>query len=221
MNANPNTVTLTIEKGALKFSAGHFTIFSATQRERMHGHNYYLALTYEAELAEPGLSFDYRILKSYLRERCRYLDGYFLLPTQSPYLEIRPKALSQPIVSPAEIEEKANTELNDSEWGLSYSNPPQAYADPHAGLTQPSVLISNPASESDYIEAIFNGQRLLFWREDIRLLSIPNITLEALSQWFLEDLVSQTSLIESCQIVALSLQLFNGEENSGVSVWHR
>ncbi|MDC0574224.1 6-carboxytetrahydropterin synthase, partial [Luminiphilus sp.] len=32
--------TLHINKQAHKFSAAHFTIFSATDRERLHGHNY-------------------------------------------------------------------------------------------------------------------------------------------------------------------------------------
>ena len=32
--------TLHIDKQAHKFSAAHFTIFSETDRERLHGHNY-------------------------------------------------------------------------------------------------------------------------------------------------------------------------------------
>ena len=32
--------TIELSKEYLKFSAGHFTVFSATERERLHGHNF-------------------------------------------------------------------------------------------------------------------------------------------------------------------------------------
>ena len=35
-----DTVTIRLAKENMKFSAAHFTIFSASERERLHGHNF-------------------------------------------------------------------------------------------------------------------------------------------------------------------------------------
>ncbi len=45
----PRTV-IEITKEALHFAAAHFTLFSATERENLHGHNFYVALEIEAEV---------------------------------------------------------------------------------------------------------------------------------------------------------------------------
>lgn len=78
--------TIELYKENMKFSAGHFTIFSATEREPLHGHNYnvYLALT--AWVEENGLSFDYRYYKEKVYKLCKQLSQTFLMPTQSQYL---------------------------------------------------------------------------------------------------------------------------------------
>ncbi len=72
----------------LKFSAGHFTIFSQTRREHLHGHNYSLEVKVSALMQEPGLSFDYNLLKKKLVNECATLNSRFLLPSESPYLKI-------------------------------------------------------------------------------------------------------------------------------------
>jgi 6-pyruvoyltetrahydropterin/6-carboxytetrahydropterin synthase len=81
-------VTLEFYRGSLHFSAGHFTIFSATERERIHGHNYYLEAAMTAEINEPGITFNYQIFRDRLATLCRQLHLYFLLPMHSPYLQI-------------------------------------------------------------------------------------------------------------------------------------
>lgn len=75
-------------KEELSFSAGHFTIFSATEREQLHGHNYYVSITFNTKIAHNGLAFDYRYYKKKLLVICEQLDRHFLLPTQSPYLQL-------------------------------------------------------------------------------------------------------------------------------------
>jgi 6-pyruvoyltetrahydropterin/6-carboxytetrahydropterin synthase len=70
------------------FSAGHFTIFSETEREDMHGHNYNVAVSMQVELQDNGMSFDYRVYKNKLKDLCQQLDRRFLLPSQSHYLKI-------------------------------------------------------------------------------------------------------------------------------------
>lgn len=80
--------TVTIQKGEMKFSSGHFTIFSKTHRENMHGHNFTVRAEISAHYDVNGMAFDYRFYKKRLYELCDELDGYFLLPTASEYLRI-------------------------------------------------------------------------------------------------------------------------------------
>jgi 6-pyruvoyltetrahydropterin/6-carboxytetrahydropterin synthase len=74
------------------FSAGHFTIFSATEREDLHGHNYHVSVSMQVELNDNGMAFDYRIYKNKLRELCEQLDRRFLLPAQSLFLKLEETA---------------------------------------------------------------------------------------------------------------------------------
>lgn len=77
-----------ISKEYLKFSAAHFTIFSDSSLELLHGHNYYVALRLEAREAGNGLVLDFKILKDILRRVCGELDEKILLPMESSLLKI-------------------------------------------------------------------------------------------------------------------------------------
>lgn len=81
--------TLHFRQGKLKFSAGHFTIFSATERETLHGHNYTIELIVTAEQCAPGIVFDYRLLEDKLFQLTRQLHLHCLMPQHSPYLTIQ------------------------------------------------------------------------------------------------------------------------------------
>lgn len=81
--------SLEIHKEELSFSAGHFTIFSAEEREQLHGHNYYVSVAFKKVIQDNGLSFDYRIYKKKLLALCDQLDRHFLLPSQSEYLQLK------------------------------------------------------------------------------------------------------------------------------------
>ncbi|OGV25443.1 MAG: 6-pyruvoyl tetrahydrobiopterin synthase [Legionellales bacterium RIFCSPHIGHO2_12_FULL_37_14] len=78
--------TIELQKESMKFAAGHTTIFSATEREPLHGHHYtvYFALT--TWVFENGMTFDYRYYKAKLKELCSKLHQTFLMPMNSPYL---------------------------------------------------------------------------------------------------------------------------------------
>ena len=80
-----------LHKNELHFSAGHFTIFSATERENLHGHNYELSVELHVLLPGNGLAFDYRVYKNKLMTVCQQLDRRFLLPQQSKYLKLEEK----------------------------------------------------------------------------------------------------------------------------------
>ena len=77
--------TLYIDKEAHKFSAAHFTIFSATERERLHGHNYSVSAKIVAPMGDNGFAADYNVYKSRLAALCDALDEYMLLAADSPY----------------------------------------------------------------------------------------------------------------------------------------
>ena len=80
--------TISISKEALHFAAAHFTIFSATERENLHGHNFQVAADIDAEVGKDGLAFDYNLVKSALQALCDGLDERTLLPGRSPHLAI-------------------------------------------------------------------------------------------------------------------------------------
>lgn len=77
-----------ISKEYLNFSAGHFTIFSATERENLHGHNFQVRCHVTAGVGPDGMAFDYVLLKRVLKSLCDELDERLLLPLHSPHLRI-------------------------------------------------------------------------------------------------------------------------------------
>lgn len=80
--------TVVLYKEDFKFSAAHFTIFSATERERLHGHNFKVTCSLTGAVGPNGFIADYRQYKAALRAACDRLDEYLLLPDRSPYLRI-------------------------------------------------------------------------------------------------------------------------------------
>ncbi len=85
---NTYLTTVELQKESMKFSAGHTTIFSATEREPLHGHMYMVYLGITTWVKENGMTFDYRYYKQKMQELCRLLNQTFLMPTQSPYLSM-------------------------------------------------------------------------------------------------------------------------------------
>ena len=75
-------------KENFKFSCGHFTIFSQTERENLHGHNFRVMVRFTSEVLEHGMTFDYGKLKKKTEQLCEMLNEHFLLPGKSPYLKI-------------------------------------------------------------------------------------------------------------------------------------
>ncbi|MEO0367166.1 MAG: 6-carboxytetrahydropterin synthase [Pseudomonadota bacterium] len=80
--------TIVIDKQYLHFSVAHFTIFSATSRERLHGHNVRIGVSITGEVDDNGLCFDYAVYKKILKELCARYDEYTLIAKHSPHLKI-------------------------------------------------------------------------------------------------------------------------------------
>jgi 6-pyruvoyltetrahydropterin/6-carboxytetrahydropterin synthase len=80
--------TIEISKDYLHFNSAHFTIFSATEREDLHGHTFYVRAFVTSAINENGMAFDYNILKTSLLKLCGHLDEKVLLPERSPHLNL-------------------------------------------------------------------------------------------------------------------------------------
>lgn len=77
--------TLYIDKESHKFSAAHYTIFSGTDRERLHGHNYSVSAMIVAPMGDNGFAADYNVYKRRIKALCDELDEYMVLPERSPH----------------------------------------------------------------------------------------------------------------------------------------
>jgi 6-pyruvoyltetrahydropterin/6-carboxytetrahydropterin synthase len=84
----PSVSTIEISKDYLHFNAAHFTLFSASEREDLHGHTFYVRASVDGPVGDDGLAFDYNLFKSALKSLCDELDEKVLLPERSPYLTL-------------------------------------------------------------------------------------------------------------------------------------
>jgi len=80
--------TIKISKEDIKFSSGHFTIFSETERETLHGHNFNISCEVKGRVNENGMITNYQTIKNDLRCFAKELDEKFLLPSNSPFMKI-------------------------------------------------------------------------------------------------------------------------------------
>ena len=85
---NKRYSSIEIAKHALNFSIAHFTIFSKSERENIHGHNFQVTCELTAPVDENGLIFDYNIIKSVIRSICDEIDEHVVLPGKSPHLKL-------------------------------------------------------------------------------------------------------------------------------------
>jgi len=84
----PVISTIEISKEYLHFNAAHFTLFSASEREDLHGHTFYVTATVDSHVGDDGLAFDYNLLKTHIKSLCDALDEKVLLPERSPHLRL-------------------------------------------------------------------------------------------------------------------------------------
>jgi len=84
----PRTTTIELFKEEMKFSAGHFTIFSASERENLHGHNFTVYVAIEGGVSDNGMLADYGGYKRWVIGRCHAWNETFFLPGESPYLRV-------------------------------------------------------------------------------------------------------------------------------------
>jgi 6-pyruvoyltetrahydropterin/6-carboxytetrahydropterin synthase len=152
-----------VHKEELKFSAGHFMLFSATERETMHGHDYQISVAFETLIEKNGMSFDCRYYKQKLLKLCVSLDYHFILPAHSEFLQLQE---------------------TDDQW-----------------------LVH------------FNKKTIPFFKHDAVVLAITNVTLEELSNWFLQHLLNNAAELLEHKIFGIKVTAFNGRGESGATHW--
>ncbi len=82
--------TIHLAKESFKFSSTHFTIFSATEAEKLHGHNYQVKCDIEIDQLDSqiGMAFDFNLIKPEIKSLCDEIDEHILIATKSPFLKI-------------------------------------------------------------------------------------------------------------------------------------
>ena len=85
--ANPR-FGVRVSKDYLVFCSGHFITYEGGLCERLHGHNYRVAVEIEDDLDENRYVFDFIALKDVSRAIADELDHRMLLPTRNPLVRI-------------------------------------------------------------------------------------------------------------------------------------
>lgn len=79
-----------VTKDHLTFCSGHFITFAGSQCERLHGHNYRVAVEVEGPLDQNHYVFDFIALKTYVEALTQELDHRMMLPTDSDLIKVIP-----------------------------------------------------------------------------------------------------------------------------------
>ena len=77
-----------LEKEQHVFSAAHFITFNGDVCERLHGHNYRVAVEVEGPLDENHYVIDFIALRDELNAITNELDHHVLLPTTHPLIRV-------------------------------------------------------------------------------------------------------------------------------------
>jgi 6-pyruvoyltetrahydropterin/6-carboxytetrahydropterin synthase len=77
-----------VTKESFIFSAGHFISYEGDRCERLHGHNYRVAVEVEGALDENYYVFDFIALKHRTRAITDELDHRMLLATANPHIQV-------------------------------------------------------------------------------------------------------------------------------------
>ena len=77
-----------VTKDHLVFCSGHFISYEGDKCERLHGHNYRVAVEIEGALDVNYYVFDFIALKQRTKAITDELDHRMMLPTQNPYISV-------------------------------------------------------------------------------------------------------------------------------------
>ncbi|HEY6036063.1 MAG TPA: 6-carboxytetrahydropterin synthase [Kofleriaceae bacterium] len=79
---------ISIAREQYKFSCAHMTVFSDGTKERLHGHNYTIAVALEVSAIELAKMIAFAPLKDAMRELCAAWKEHVLLAAHNPHFTI-------------------------------------------------------------------------------------------------------------------------------------
>ena len=88
MSVGTERYTVRVARDNLVFSAAHFISYDGHQCERLHGHNYRVAVEVDAPLTADYYVFDFIALKARAKEITDELDHSMLLATNNPVIRL-------------------------------------------------------------------------------------------------------------------------------------
>jgi 6-pyruvoyltetrahydropterin/6-carboxytetrahydropterin synthase len=77
-----------VSKDQLGFCSGHFITYAGDNCERLHGHNYRVAVEVSSPLDDNHYVFDFIALNKLTRAICEELDHRMMLPTKSTLIRV-------------------------------------------------------------------------------------------------------------------------------------
>lgn len=86
-NNGGHSLSVYLCKEQMKFNAAHFIAYEG-YRERLHGHNYKVALKVWGQRSSDGYVIDFGVVKSAVRSLCKELNEHVLIPCRSDVLVI-------------------------------------------------------------------------------------------------------------------------------------
>ncbi|HQR41617.1 MAG TPA: 6-pyruvoyl tetrahydropterin synthase family protein [Gemmatales bacterium] len=84
----PATFRVHVTKDHLTFCSGHFITYEGSQCERLHGHNYRVAVEVDGPLDDNYYVFDFIALKKITMGISDELDHRMMLPLHNPFIHV-------------------------------------------------------------------------------------------------------------------------------------
>lgn len=82
------THRIRIARAEHKFSCAHMTVFADGTKERLHGHNYTVAVALEVERVELAAMIPFAPIKAAIAELCAAWKEHVLLAADNPWFEV-------------------------------------------------------------------------------------------------------------------------------------
>jgi 6-pyruvoyltetrahydropterin/6-carboxytetrahydropterin synthase len=79
---------IAIAREQYKFSCAHMTVFADGSKERLHGHNYTIAVELEVERVDLQAMIPFAPIKAALAELCALWKEHVLVATKNPFFEL-------------------------------------------------------------------------------------------------------------------------------------
>jgi 6-pyruvoyltetrahydropterin/6-carboxytetrahydropterin synthase len=79
---------IAIAREQYKFSCAHMTVFSDGTKERLHGHNYTIAVEVEIERVDLAAMLPFAPIKAALAELCAAWKEHVLIAKANPFLQL-------------------------------------------------------------------------------------------------------------------------------------